>query len=363
MFAARQALLARFAVVAAGIAMLAALTGCNGTSTPGEEVPKRALDPRSEALRYFPSSTEAVTLTETSDEQALESLDMAMGRSTQWVEARDRLTDSLSRAGIGPTQVLELSRQPAVEIDLPQPEIAAGTVPGSGQPRSRLLIVLPTEQGVELDRLFRQAAESGGLEVAGNFDDARLYRGPDLDFAVRDGVLVAADGLDRVQQAIARRDGDRQFQLDDAPVTALLNQLPSGAGFHAYSGKSRTTEAIAELIGDALNPGSDPGGSDAEAFEPEEAAFTLREEAGRLNIELIVRLAEASDVSGGSDEEEEPADADEPQPVSITAAALDRALADLPPESPLRLLKGLAPFAGAAWIDGDTMRARLITPR
>lgn len=375
MFAARQALLARLAPLAVAFLMVAALSGCGGDTNPGEEAPKRALDPRSEALRYFPASTEAVTLVETSDAGALTALDEGMGRSPGWDEARDRVTYSLRRAGIEPERILELGRRPAVEIDLPQPEIAFGTVPGAGPPRDRLLMVLPTEQGIELDRIFRRAAERGDLEAAGSFDDARLYRGPGLDFAVRDGVLVAAGDINRLQQALARRDGQREFQFNEAPVTALFNELPRPATLRSYSGEGAETEALAGLIATALREGLGMEGSTGEegsagadetgagGVTAEEAAFTLREEAGRLSVEMIVRLAEDSGLAGELEGDGAAADAGEPVPVSITAAALDAALAGLPPESPLRLLGGLAPLAGAAWIDGDSLRARLITPR
>ena len=366
MHAAPSPVLGRMAWLLASVAMTLALSACNGTTAPGEDPPKRALDPRSEALRYFPATTDAIALLDTSDEGALSALNETLGEIPHWSRLRDRAADSLTRAGIDPDEILDLSRQPATEIDLPRPEIAFGTVPGAGPREGRVLIVLPTEQGLELDRIFREAAEAGGIEAAGTFDDARLYRGPDLDFAVRDGVLVAADDLNRLQQAITRRDGDREDQMDDAPVTALFNELPGLAALRGYTGPGPATDAFAELIGNAvlerLEAGTD-GKAPVKETRPHasEAALNLRDEGGRLSIDMIVKLEQPEEITEAT-ESEEPVDDQEPLPVLITADELMSALADLPAAEPLHRLEPLTPLVGAAWIDGSAIRARLITP-
>lgn len=341
-------------------------TACGGsTQTPGEDQPKRALDPRSEAIRYFPANTESIALLKTDDAESLAALDEAMTDLPGWRAIRQRARHSLRAAGIDPREILELSRIPADDIDLPPPEIAFGTVPGSGSDEERALLTLATEQGVELDRIFREAAEAGGLSAAGEFDGARLYRGPDLDFAIRDGVLIAAADVNRLQQAIARRDGDRTAQLDDSPITALINTLPENATLSAYSGAGFISERVFGLITEALATSRDET-ADGDTGMPglnsvaTESALTARGQDGDLAVDLVVKVDE-DDEAGEPSAEEQPESNEEPIPIAIPPAAIDAALSDLPPDAPLRNLRRLGQLAGAAWIDGDQLHARLIT--
>lgn len=359
------------------LAALALIACGGGEQTPGENPPKRSLDPRSEAVRYFPTTTEAIALVQTADPEALATLNQAMAKHPAWQRSRDRAARSLQAAGIDPNEILALSRQPADDIELPDPEIAIGTVPGSGAERDRVLLTLATEQGVNLDETFKAAADSGGLEAAGEFDGARLYRGQDLDFAVRDGVLIAASDLNRLQQAIARRDGDREFQLDDAPMTALFNQLPDNATLRAYSGESPATESLFALLSEAMaassgtsgtqdetNEKRDPGDSATATADPEpdatEAALTARVRDGSLALDIAIAIEKPEQLTEETPAEE-PAPDEEPLPITISPAQIESGLASLPPDSPLRGLSHLGPLAGAAWIDDDLLRARLIT--
>lgn len=338
------------------------VTGCNGDDTPGEGAPKRAVEPRSEALRYFPATTPAIGLLETGSEDRLSEIDAALEKVPGWRAMRDRVERSLRDAGIDPHRILELSAQPAGEIELPAPEIAFGTVPGSGPQAARALITLATEQGVAMDKTFREAAKAGGLEVAGEFDGARLYRGPDLDFAIRDGVLIAAADINRVQQAIARRDGDRDAQLDDAPITALLNELPQTGPLRAWAGPGPGADALLNLLSGALEPA---GGSESEAGEApppaSEAALEVSGRDGRVAAEMIVKTEAPEEVAPSPGEEDEPPSDEAPVPIAISPEALAGAFAGLPADSPLRGLAKVAPLAGAVWVDGSAVRARLIS--
>lgn len=353
-----------FAVLVGALVSLTVAACDEDAPTPGENEPKRALDPRTEAVRYFPANTETISLLETADPDALSALDQSMSAVPAWRAIRDRVRSSLAQAGIDPEQILELSRNPADDIELPDPEIVFGTVPGSGSDEERVLLTLATEQGVDLDTTFKQAAESGGLEAAGEFDGARLYRGPDLDFAVRDGVLIAAPDVNRLQQAIARRDGDREAQLDDAPITALLNDLPENGTLRAYSGPGPASERILRVIADAMaaSKADTAEGADTPTEQPEalEAALSARGQDGHLAIDLVVRT-EQPEVLTEDVPEEEPAPDEEPTPIAIAPEDIELALSELPMDAPLRGLNRLAPLAGAAWVDGDQLRARLIT--
>lgn len=341
------------------ILMIVFLAGCDGDTNPGEGEPKRAVDPRSEALRYFPATTPAIGLVELGDDEALTELDEALADVSGWVHLRDRVARSLRAAGIDPEHILDLGSNPADEIELPAAEIAFGTVPGSGPAESRILITLATEQGVALDKTFRDAAEAGGLQAAGEFDGARLYRGPDLDFAVRDGVLIAAADVNRLQQAIARRDGERDTQLNDAPITALLNELPQRGKLRAWAGPGAETDALISLV--AAGAGQQGAADSAEpAAQVSEAAVEVGGDDGKLGVEMIIKSEGAGAPASG--ETDEPSE-DEPVPLSISPEMLKEALAELPPSSPLHDLSPVAPLAGAAWIDGSSLRARLISAR
>jgi hypothetical protein len=339
----------------ATIAILA-LAGCGGDDNPGEGEPKRAVDPRTEALRYFPATTPGVALVELGDDEALAALDGALGRVAGWHEVRQRVIRSLRAAGLDPAHILELGSVPGDEIELPAAEIAYGTVPGSGPPEDRILLTLATEQGVALDQAFRGAAEAGSLSAAGEFDGARLYRGPDLDFAVRDGVLIAAADINRLQQAIARRDGAREAQLNDAPITELFNELPNGGPLRAWMGPGTETEALLTLLAAATGQeGAEEAAKVVGAAS--EAAVEISANGGRLGIELIVR-------SGGAetpeDSELEVPSEDDPVPLSITVETVEQAFTGLPARSSLHALARVAPLAGATWLDGSYLRARLI---
>lgn len=337
------------AALLALVLLAPALTACGDEpATPGESPPKRALDPRGEVLRFFPVDTDPIVLVETADPEKLAALDRAMQGVPLWRTFRERLRRSLESAGIEPTRVLELSRNPAEDIELPTPEIAFGTLPGSGSEDERAQFALATEQGVALAGLFKEAAEKGGLEDAGEFDGARLYRGRDLDFAVRDGVLIAAADINRLQQAIARRDGDPDSQLDVAPVTALINELTEPGTLRAYIGPGPTADALLSLIAD-------------EAPEAAEAALAVRIDGdGALAIEVVVRTEEAEADEDEPAGEEQGADAVQPLPVSIGAAEVEAALEALPPSVSAGLGRP-GPLVGAAWVDGDRYHARLIT--
>lgn len=342
------------------LALLLAACGSEETAGPGDDPPKRALDPRIEALRYFPATTEAIGLLESSDAVTLAQLDDSLEVARSWRDARRRAADSLREAGVDPNRILELSRRPAVDIDLPPPEIVFGTVPGAGSGAKRTLIVLATEQGVEMDLTFREAAEAGNLESAGEFDGARLYRGPGLDFAVRDGVLIAADSINRLQQAITRRDGDGEGRLDDAAVTGLLNELPEPGTLRAYLAAGDAADALLRLITEAILEPERP--EPEELPSPAEAAVSVyAEEGGRLAIEVIVRADRSDELEDDTEDSSAATEEGEPVPVSISASALRDALSLLPEDSPLRRLVFLAPLAGAAWVDGDDLRARLVT--
>lgn len=344
----------RIGALAAALLAGLLLGACgNEGEAPGDSPPKRALDPRSEAIRYFPSSTDAVVLLQTANPEAMAALNVPMSKVPAWSSIRDRIAGSLDAAGIDPERILALSRNPADDIELPDPEIAYGVIPGYGPQEDRVLLVLATEQGVELDRIFKEAAESGRLEAAGEFDGARLYRGEDLDFAVRDGVLIAAPDLNRLQQAITRRDGDREDQLDDAPITALLNQLPENGTLRAYSGPRPPSEALLALVAGAI-------AEEKDLPTAVESAISVRGKAEDLAIDLAVKLEQADQLVE-EDEEKAPRPDEEPAPVAITPAQIEAVLAGLPKESALRRLDRLGPLAGAAWIEGDLLRARLIS--
>lgn len=336
--------------LAAPLGLIGATACGEGDTTSSEAEPRRVVSPRSEALRFFPSSTEAVALTEVLPADEMERLDEAMSDLLAWRRQKELLADALSQAGLEPADVLALARTPGNDIELPDPEIAAGPVPGAGRASDRMLYVVATDQGVALDRMFQHGADTGNLEPAGELHDARLYRlaGRDLAFGVRDGVLIGTVGFDRLQQAIVRRDGDRELQLDEAEVTELLNALPGDEPFHAYARPgSAATELLELVLGDLRGPEGDP-------VAPTELGLAAAPLDDGLMVDLVVELDGEPDPEG-----EGPAGTpEEPVVTSVTADDLRNAIAPAGPPGLLAGLQSLEPLAASAWLEGSRARVR-----
>lgn len=300
-----------------GIALCAALlAACGDDASPGEAEPKRTLDPQAEAVRFFPARTGALALVRADMPRRTDGLLRSAAEVPGLAALLSSLQRRLERAGVDPGAVMRLARPE--EEGVPAPELAAGIVSGTGGPQP--LFVLPTERADELSRLFADAAAGGGLDRAGEFDDADLYRGPDCAFALRDGVLIASRDLAALRRAITTRDGDAAEQMDDGEVRSAVDDVPGAAPLHVFVRLGERRAALAVAPAD--------GGADvrvvAEVPEPEEGE---------------VQGPRRTTVDAG-----------------LLSAFLRRAIGPPPPELAAALVS-LAPLEGASFTDGGRLLA------
>jgi len=199
--------------------------------------------------------------------------------------------------------------------------------------------VLATDQADLLTSYLDHAVARGQLKRAGDLDDASLYRDPDFAFAARDGVLVCAATLAEVREALKRRDGDSDEQLDEDVVQSLFNGIPETGPLLVYAGLDRVREAdpaVEALAGSAPWTG---------LLGP--AAATARVENGRLAIEAYAKTT--GDLTSA-----QPPFGPEPSQVAISGAA-----GLLDPGPAAELLDGLAPFTALATANSDEVRGHL----
>jgi hypothetical protein len=121
----------------------------------------------------------------------------------------------------------------ALTIGAATPDDLAGGFP---------LLILATDQTDLLATYVDRTVAAGGLEPRGKLDDARLFEGHTASFAIRDGVLVSAPSLGLVRSAIARRDGDKDEQLDDNAVESLFDGLDGTGPLLVYSDLGKVLE-------------------------------------------------------------------------------------------------------------------------
>ena len=287
--------------------------GCGSDPSPGEAEPRRALDPRAEAMRFFGANTRALLLLRTDMPRSSEELASVAGSVPTLARTLENIGARLKAAGIDSNAVLRLGR--AEDGEGPGAELVVGLAPGA-----RFLFVLATDRPDDLEELFASAAKtSGALREAGRYDDALLYAGPGVSFALRDGVLAAAASLATLRRAISIRDGDPSRHLDDDDIDAALDDVPRRAALHAVARR-----------GDRF------------------AAVAVRPVDGGAEVRVAADLPDR----GGEEDEE-------PHPITVETATLMRLLeseAGIPPNV-AAALSAIGPFEGAAYTDGDRLVA------
>ena len=288
---------------------LVVLPACGEDPGPGEAEPRRALDPRAEALRFFDASTRALILLRTDMPRSAAEVREVAGSVPTLARALENIGARLNAAGIDPEAVLRLGR--AEDGEGPGAEVVVGLAPGT-----RFLFVLPTDRPEDLEDLFASAARaSGALRDAGEHDNARLYAGPGVAFALRDGVLAAASALPALRQAISIRDGDPSRHLDDDEISGALEEVPRRAVVHAIARRGERFSAI--------------------AVQPVDGGAEVRV---------------AADLPERADGEEAP-----PRPITVDTATVVRLIeteAGIPPNL-AAALSAVGPLEGASYADGE----------
>jgi hypothetical protein len=325
------------ALATAAVVLTAAIVGC------GESKPKRAVDARTEVLRFFAVDAPAVALL-----QPEPSIRVAeMNRGAAGVPAWDRLRG----AALGPLHAAGLRGSDLSQLGRPMAEIegvdAAALALGSPTPASLAsggpLLVLATDQRPLLARLFLRAAERGRLRTAGRLDEALLYRGHEAAYAVRDGVLVSAPRLTEVRAAIERRDGDSDQQLDEDVVKSLFDDLRIEGSLLVYANLQsvRDTDPGLRALASRV-PWIGQLGQVAASAEP---------------LAGSVRLEVAAKAPGGDLEASELPLGVAPTRFTLSSANAAGLLPGDHADPVRRLLLSLAPLAGKATASSDEVRA------
>ena len=325
------------AVTVAGVALPFALACC------GTAESKRAVDARTEVVRFYGVDAPAVAMLGNEPADDLASLDRAAAGLPAWSQLRAALLGPLRNAGIGAPELARLMR-PHEEIEGVSAASLAVGIPGTGplSPR-RLLVVLVSDQTDLLDQLLGRSVAEGTIRRAGTLHDAKLYSGDSGAYAARDGVLVAAADRTTVRAALRRRDGDSDAQLDEDVVKGVLGELRIDGPLDVYANVDSVIE-------------SDPGLAAIAAGTPwlralRQGALTARPTGAALRLEVAVRTR------GDLPESELPATGT-PDPFTLTPDDVAGRLGAGDPAG--ALLRGITPLEGSATASADEVRAQAV---
>lgn len=327
-----------FGPLAAVLALAIAVSGC------GTDEPKRAVDARTEVLRFYGVGAPAVALLGSHPTRNIRALDQAAADIPVWRRLRAAALEPLEAAGIGRSDLRRLVR-PRDEIEGIETAALAVGVPEVGPlTRETTVLVLATDQVDLLDRLLRDAAAGGEVRPAGDLHGAHLYAGGESAYATRDGVLVSAPEVAGVRAALERRDGDSDEQLDEDVVNGLIDELALDGPVDVYAN-------LGNVVDD------DPVLRSLASQTPwvaslGQGALSAEASGQGLRVELVART------------EREPVDPDElpagetPRSFEITQASV----AVVPPRpgspDPVRdLLRGVTPLPVEATATADEIRA------
>jgi len=314
--------------------------------------PKRAVDPRAEALRFFPADTQVIAALRIDRRAAIAELDGALGDLGALRRLRATV-DSFPRvAGLDSQALVDLAlpEDPALA---PVPEVFLGAINGDALRSGDLLFVMPTERADELEEMFGSSVDDGRLQNSGEYDEASLYQGKDVAFAVRDGVLLAARDIDRLQLAIDSRDGDADLHLDDDEVDAALDEVPQAGPLLVYldvngaddrAGVIAVDPAIRAMFEEAPWTTSLAG-----------LAMSLSPQNTGVTVDIEARLLETTQP------DLEPPLSEAPSAIVLTREEIGRVLGgSMDAASPIRsTVSALAPIRGQAYLADEQLIAKL----
>lgn len=328
------------AAIALAMVLAAAIAGC------GESTPKRAVDARTEVVRFFAADAPVVAVVHPEPTADVVALNRAADGTPAWTSVRDMVLGPLHAAGLGRAQIAHLVRANQPIAGIAASALALGAATPADLAAHRPLLVLATDQSVLLSRLLRHAAANGKLRRAGHLHEATLYRSPAYAYAVRDGVLVSSPRLADVRTAIDRRDGNSDKQLDEDVVESLFNGLTTQGPLLVYANLDHVRQA---------DPGLRTLGQQAPwtgMLGP--TAATAQAVDGSLRIE------DFSNATGGGFSSADLPLGTEPSHFEISAST---AASLLPPGPVQTLLAGLAPMTGEATATSDQVRLQLTAGR
>jgi hypothetical protein len=285
----------RPALLLTAFALLApVLAGC------GASAAKRSVDARTEAISFFPVDTAFVALA-----------DPGGSDSDQLAEAQRGLTrvpalGGFAHQALGFAAPLDLAPlRPLLKDEDPNDGIAASQVALGLEPgpkAGRMVMVVVTDRPDEANDAVRRIAQRGGMQPAGEKDDAQLYAGRGSAMAVRDGVVVLAHDARTLRAAIALRDGNDDAQLDEGQVSDLIRKLPDPGEIQAYVSVAGLVEGDPGMA--ALAKGA---GDWTSALG--HAAVSVAPAAGGVKIDVVAEV----DTNSGT-----PPVGEQPVPFAIT---------------------------------------------
>jgi hypothetical protein len=328
------------AALALAMGLTAAIAGC------GESTPKRAVDARTEVVRFFAADAPVVAVLHPEPQADVVALNRAAEGTPAWTSLRGMVLGPLHAAGLGRTQIARLVRTNQPIEGVAASALALGAATPADLAAHDPLLVLATDQAELLSRLLRHAAAKGKLRRAGQLHEATLYRSPGYAYGVRDGVMVSGNSLADVRTAIGRRDGDSDQQLDEDVVESLFNDLTTQGPLLIYANLDDVRQA---------DPGLRTLGRQAPwtgMLGP--TAATAQAVHGSLRIE------DFSNATGGGFGSTDLPIGTVPSHFAISASSA----AFLLPPGPIRmLLAGLAPISGEATASSDQVRMQLTAGR
>jgi hypothetical protein len=322
---------ARVASIVLLALLIAAAAGC------GESGPKRSVDARTEALRFFSVDAPVVAVLHPEPFAQVLALNAAATHVPAWIDLREGVVGPLGAAGISPTQLGQLLRAGEDVEGIEASTLALGAATPADLRAGRELLVLATDDSELLAKLLQAQARAGRLKPAGQLEKAKLYEGHGSAYAVRDGVLVAAPDLATVRAAIERRDGDTDRQLDEDVVDSLFDQLATQGPLLVYADLDQVRKA-------------DPGLRRLARQAPWTAklgptAASAEAQGGAVRIEDFSKTSDSGFSSG------ELPIGTEPSRFEITSS---NAVSLIPEPGPVRgLLAGLTPVRGVATASSD----------
>jgi hypothetical protein len=327
-------------------AIALALLLCAGFSACGESEAKRSVDARAEALSFYAKNAPVVALLRPHPPAAVLELNRAAARLPAWQGLRALVLGPLHDAGLGRFRLRSLIRPGAEEIEgIDAAALTIGAATPDDLSAGIPLLVLATNQTDLLSTYMRRTAAGGGLQPRGELDDAQLYEGRTASFAARDGVLVSAPSLGLVRSAIARRDGDKDEQLDDDAVETLFAGLNEGGPLLVYSDLASLREA---------DPGVE-GLADQAPWTGKlgETAATVQAEGNTVQIDALSKSTEDLTPS------EPPLSADL-TPFELSGATITGLISPGPAAD---LITGVAPISGEGTATSDEVRVHVTVGR